>query len=282
VPPARGTAAAYPGDAGISGDPDVLFADDFESGDLKKWDRVRGPVAIDETAPKAGRYSVRMDMNRGKDTGGDTIKWFMPGADAVYLRFYVKFSRDYRYNHHFVWLGANRAADRHSSFGKAGRKPDGSYYSTSMEPWFAWGKNPFPGEVNMYSYFLDMLPDARMKDKYWGNQFFPPGPGKGAQAGAARVIPPLDEWQCWEFMIQANTPGKSDGRQAMWVDGRLVGEFSGILWRDDPDLKVNSLWMMNYGYDGGDPTRRYWGDRQSVWFDNVVVAKRYIGPMAAR
>lgn len=279
----RGIAAAYPGDAGIGSDPDVLFADDFESGDLKKWDRTRGPAGIDGEAPNAGRWAARFEMHRGRNTGSDAIKWFMPGADAVYARFYVKFSKDYRYNHHFVWLGANQAGDRHSSFGKAGRKPDGTYYSTGMEPWFAWGKNPFPGEVNLYSYYLDMLPDKKMTDKYWGNQFFPPGPGKGTQAGPSRVIPPLDKWQCWEFMIQANTaPDKADGRQAMWVDGRPAGEFTGIRWRNNPELKVNSLWLENYGYDQGDPTRRYWGEEQAVWFDDIVVAKRYIGPMAGR
>src|SRR5207244_2758236 len=35
---AGGLAAKYPGDVGLTNDPDVLFADDFESGDMKKWD----------------------------------------------------------------------------------------------------------------------------------------------------------------------------------------------------------------------------------------------------
>lgn len=81
-------------------------------------------------------------------------------------------------------------------------------------------------------------------------------------------------------MIQANTaPDKPDGKQTMWVDGKLIGEFTGIRWRNDLDLKVNCLWLEHYGYDEGDPTKRYWKDRQSVWFDDVVVARRYIGPM---
>ena len=45
------------------------------------------------------------------------------------------------------------------------------------------------------------------------------------------------------------------------------------------DLKVNCLWLEHYGYDEGDPTKQYWKDSQSVWFDDVVVARRYIGPM---
>jgi predicted amidohydrolase len=276
---APGLAAKYPGDAGIMSDPDVLFTDNFESSDMKKWDQQRGRLVMTEDKPNSGRWCVQMPMERGKNQGGDAIKWFMPGADAVYARFYVKFSPDYQYNHHFVWLGANQRTNKWSAFGKAGLKPNGTYYSTGMEPWFAWGKNPPPGEVNLYTYYLDMEPDRKM-DKYWGNGFFPPGPGKGTAAGKDRVIPPLNQWQCWEFMIQANTaPDKADGKQAMWVDGKLAGEFSGIRWRNDMDLKVNCLWLEHYGYDEGDPTKQYWKESQSVWFDDVVVARRYIGPM---
>ena len=149
-----------------------------------------------------------------------------------------------------------------------------------MEPWFAWGKNPSPGELNFYSYFIDMQPDPKMPGKSWGNSFFPPGPGRGKAASPNRVIPALDKWQCWEFMLQANTaPDKADGKQAMWLDGKLVGEFTGIHWRNDTGLKVNCFWMEHYGYDQGDPTKQYWKDSQAVWFDDVVVAREYIGPI---
>jgi len=273
-------AGKYPNDAGIEKDSRVLFADNFEAGDLKKWDEKRWTITVTNEAPNSGRHCVYIPMERGKNQGGDAIKWFMPGADKVHARFYVKFSANYQYNHHFMWLGANQAKNRWSAFGKAGKKPDGTYYSTGMEPWFAWGKNPPPGEVNLYSYFMDMVPDHRMKDKYWGNQFFPPGPERGEAAGPKRVIPPLDKWHCWEFMIQANTaPEKADGAQAMWVDGKLAGEFTGIRWRTDMDLKVNCLWMEHFGYDEGDPTKQYWKDSQAVWFDDVVVATEYIGPI---
>ena len=280
---ADGLAAKYPGDAGIERDPVVLFADNFESGDLKKWDERRGTAVASERAPHSGRWCVDMTMHRSLDHGGDTIKWFLPGADTVYARFYVKFSADYRYAHHFVWLSANQARNKWSSFGKAGKRPDGfTYFSTGMEPWFAWGKNPPPGEVSFYSYYPDMEIDPKM-NLYWGNSFFPPGPGKGTAAGDHRVIPALDRWQCWELMLQANTaPGLADGRQAMWIDGKLAGDFPGIRWRADTNLKVNCFWLQHYGFDSGDPTKRYWGEQQTVWFDDIVVARSYIGPRVER
>src|SRR5206468_1226986 len=89
-----GLAAKYPDDAGIGSDPAVLFADNFESGDMRKWDQQSGRVIMTEDKANASRWCVQMPMERGQNHGGDAIKWFMPGADAVYARFYVKFSPD--------------------------------------------------------------------------------------------------------------------------------------------------------------------------------------------
>lgn len=275
--PATGLANRYPRDAGIERDPAVIFADNFESGDLKRWAEVVGAMEISSDAPHAGQHCAVSQMRRGRNTGGDAKKWFMPGYERVHVRFYVKFSGDYQYSHHFVTLMGNHRTNKWSAFGKAGRKPDGTYFSSGMEPWFAWGKNPPPGELNFYSYFLDMVPDRKM-NKYWGNSFFPPGPDAGSAAAPKRFVPALNQWQCWEFMVQVNTPGRADGEQAMWVDGRLVGRFTGIRWRDDPAVMINCLWLQHYGYDSSDPTRQFWKETQTVWFDDVVVANQYIGP----
>jgi hypothetical protein len=250
-------AAKYPGDQGIEKDPAVLFHEDFEGGGIQKWEEPKGPVAVTSTSPHGGEKCVEMPMHRGKDTGAHLLKWFLPGADRVYARFYVRFSENYQYTHHFVTLLASPPNDRWRPFGKAGLKPDGSYFGSGMEPWFAWGKNPSPGEVNLYSYYPDMEVDPRM-NKYWGNEFFPPGPGKGEAAGPKRVIPRLGKWQCWEFMVQANSaPDKADGKQAMWLDGKKIAEFTGLRWRTRNDVKVNCLWLQHYGYDDSDPTRQY-------------------------
>jgi hypothetical protein len=55
-------------------------------------------------------------------------------------------------------------------------------------------------------------------------------------------------------MLPANTaPGVDGGRQAMWLDGQLVGEFTGIRRHRDFNLKANCHWLDHYGYDVGDP-----------------------------
>jgi hypothetical protein len=68
----------------------------------------------------------------------------------------------------------------------------------------------------------------------------------------------------------------------MWVDGKEIGRFTGIRWRNDPQVKANCLWFQHYGYDSSDPTKKFWGEQQTVWFDDVVVAREYIGPSTKR
>lgn len=277
LPEGPGLAAKYPKDAGIAKDPAVIFADDFEAGDLQKWDERVGAMAVTDEMPNGGKLCVASGMIKGKNHGGDAKKWFLPGQEKVFARVYVKYSKDYQYTHHFLTLLGSPPKQKWKPFGKAGLKPDGTYFSSGMETWFAWGKNPPPGEIVFYSYFMDMEQDTKMK-KYWGNSFFPPGPERGKAASDQRVVPRLDAWQCWEFMIKCNTPDKADGEQAMWLDGKLIGHFTGLRWRDVETTKVNCLWLQHYGYDEGDPTKRFHKESQTVWFDDVVVARQYVGP----
>ena len=83
---------------------------------------------------------------------------------------------------------------------------------------------------------------------------------------------------------KCNTPGEHDGEQAFWINGQKLGHFKNILWRSNSDVKANCLWLLHYGFDSGDPTKGYWRQKQNnpmrdtVWFDDVVVATTYIGP----
>jgi hypothetical protein len=205
-----------------------LCADDFEAGDLKKWEDLSGTIAITGDAPNSGQHCVAAPMEKGKNTGGQAKRWFMPGADRVFARVYVKFSEDYQYPHHFLWLSGNPRNDKWKSFGKAGLKPDVTYFSTGMECWFAWGKNPPPGELFFYSYFMDMKVDPKM-NKYWGNSFFPPGQAMGEAANEkTRVIPKRNTpgsagSSCWRRTRRARRTGS---RRCGWT-GRRSGRSTG-------------------------------------------------------
>lgn len=280
LPSGPGLAARYPADAGIARDPEVIFADDFESGALgARWDEVsnKGGQVLSLVDPASGRAANRMgalgarclqvEAHLGRDTGGGLTKWF-ESAPTLFIRFYTRFAGDCDYVHHFVTLRANRGlqgGDRWSGFGGAGLKPEGTErFSTAVEPWGNWGRWTPPGRWNFYSYWhaMDPSPDG----KYWGNGFGVPNlPGI-----------PRDRWISVEFMLRHNTAGQADGEQAFWVDGELSGHWKGISWRKSPTLMANALTLESYITDR-------WTKHPTnvVCFDNLVVARRYVGPAVA-
>jgi hypothetical protein len=270
LPEGQGLAAAFVAEAKLRTHADVLFADDFESGRLGEgWDETgnkEGKVLsfAEPGLSELGRRCVRVEAHLGRDTGGGFTKWFEP-ADPVYIRFYTKFDATCDYVHHFVTLRANRGlrgGDKWSGFGGAGLKPDGTErFSTAIEPWGDWGRNPPPGRWNFYSYWHAMQPSR--DGKYWGNSFAAP---------EAPVIP-RDRWICVEFMLKHNAPGQPDGEHAFWIDGTLLGHWKGIHWRKTAQLKANALTLESYITDR-------WTKHATnvVFFDNVVIARRYVGP----
>jgi hypothetical protein len=130
---------------------------------------------------------------------------------------------------------------------------------------------------------------------YWGTPFL-----------ANAETPPVtrDRWICVELMVKLNEPSQSDGEQAFWIDGQLwrtggqvashIGPgfprgrwtggwwepdpqssetFEGFRWRTADSLTINYLWTYVY------ITRARPGRVSRVWFDNIVVATSYIGPL---
>jgi hypothetical protein len=277
----EGLAAKYPGDQGIETDEAVIFADDFESGDFRKWDedqskadKTRAAVTNDARLAFYGKHACRMTATRRRNNGAGLIKWFGDGHDEMYARFYVKFAEDAGYTHHFVHL--NGSPERWGSFGKAGLRPKGDdFFTTGIEPWFDWGRNPPPGKWMFYTYWPEMK--GSRDGKYWGNGFYPEG-------GVIR----RGKWICMEIRVKMNTPGRDDGEQSVWQDGKLIGHFAGINWRTSGKLKANVLWLMSYVTDRAfKHTEQHYRRHKvevntqthTVWFDQVVVATAYIGPV---
>ena len=270
LPSGQGIAAAFPRDQGIKASPDLIFSDDFESGELGQgWDETGNKdgkvLSYGPTPDGPGKRCLRVEAHLATDTGGGLTKWFEP-SDTVFIRFYTRFDAGCDYVHHFVTLRANkglRGGDKWTGFGAAGNKPAGDErFSTAIEPWGNWGKSAAPGRWNFYSYWHEM--EVSKDGKFWGNSFAVP---------AAPVIP-KEQWICVEFMLKHNTPGERDGEQAFWIDGALQGHWTGINWRKTATLKANALTLESYITD-----RWTKNPVNVVSFDNVVIARRYIGPV---
>jgi len=262
----RGIAAAYRGDAGIEKDPSVVFAENFEGPDFRHWNNAEPPRAPkvqlvnEKTRVHGGKQAVQFMVPPGKGVGAGLVKWFQPGYDQLHARWYCLFAENYDQGnlHH---TGAKLAAETNRwHLGVAGQKPTGhDFFITGLEPWRDWKRNPPPGELMFYTYYPDMKRDP--DGNYWGNSF----------KAEKQSLLERGRWYCLEIMVKANTAGRNDGEQAFWVDGELIGRFTGIRWRDTETLKLNCFWPSVYIHDCPQTNR--------VWMDDMVVATSYIGPM---
>jgi len=247
----------------------VLFVDDFETGTVdeigQRWGNItrREQISLsdDIASGSPGNRSIHIVDNGHLFT-------HTKGVDVMFARFYVKFHERIGYIHHFVHLVADRTPEPWPKGGAGETPPGDAKFSTGIEPTGRWGKYPPPGVWNFYTYWHEMK--TKWGSVYNGKQV-PIEPGR---------------WYCVEVMLKANsTPEASDGVQAFWVDGELYGWFDGFRWRTTDKLKINSFWLLFYNTEQAarhnndpDPASR----RMEVWFDDVVIATEYIGPVQGR
>lgn len=310
----RGIAAKYPGDVGIDKDPNVLFVENFEEESIeamcKRWENVKSPeiMSFSSDVPRgsSGKHSLLMEREKG--SGGHLYRrirneaggW---GYDKLFLRFYVKFAPDCGELHHGVSsMGGNNPATPWPT-GGAGERPNGAdRFSSGIEPYgSAW-------VWDYYTYWCEMR-GSPPAGRTWGNSFIR-DPGLKVEKG---------KWICIEHMIKLNDLGDTNGEQALWIDGKLVSHlgkgfpkgvwiwdkfhpgkggkgvrwnyekggredfqvpedglpFEGFRWRTVKELNINYIWLYIY-------TEKPPGHHIKVWFDDIVVAKGYIGPLKLR
>jgi len=80
-------------------------------------------------------------------------------------------------------------------------------------------------------------------------------------------------WVCVESRAKLNTPGKADGVNQLWIDGRLEAERTGLNWRGSyRGHGINAVFLESY-WNEGSPIR------QMRWYDNFVISTSPIGPV---
>lgn len=277
----NGIAARFPGDAGIASDPAVIFADDFESygssaGLTSKWSQAYSTTNI-RIATETGNFvggskGLEFTIPRQSAEGNATvIKQLNPEQDVLFLRYYAKFDEGYN-----VLGSSHNGASISSRYSTPGERADGynkflvNYETERFETTLA-----NPGRLGVYIYH----PDQR---DVWGDQFFPTGevspftalPFDFGPEFVARpdVIPQLGRWYCYEIMVKTNTPGQRDGRIALWLDGNLIADFQNLRLRETTALKIDKFDLDLYIRNNSLAVAR-------KWYDNVVAARAYIGPM---
>ena len=193
-----------------------------------------------------------------------------PEQDVLFLRYYSKFQPPYDVvgsSHNGSSISAHYFINGQAT---PGVPADGTNkFLANLENWRGEAATPSPGDLNIYLYH----PEQRSQ---YGDHFFPNGdvfaqhqhqvhlrPGFVSRPN---IIPELDRWYCYEYMLQANTPGQRDGRIAVWLDGVLVADFPGLRLRDVATLKIDRFGLsFHIGSNPNGQARK--------WYDNVVAAK---------
>jgi hypothetical protein len=284
-----GIAARYHGDKGIEKAPDVLFTEDFEGcstvADLSpKWDVLTNQTHLsiaDAADNRAGRgKSLLMAMpQQGVPLATGVAKVLAHTQNVLFLRWYQKFDSGWFVPDGSVHNGGSIASNYYDH-GRAtpGVRADGrNKFLVNFENENSTGDAP--GYFNVYVYW----PEQGSK---WGDHFYPSGrvlPMSETRAGEATFgkqfvprpdfVPQTDRWYCYEYMVEANTPGKRDGRIAMWVDGKLIADFPNMRFRDVASLEIDRF---DLGIYIANNTKR----PNRKWVDDVVAATSYIGPIS--
>ena len=279
----NGIAARYPFDAGIASDPAVIFADDFESyasaaGLTGKWSEAYHAANIRIAAEAAnvwhGGKSLEFTVPLTNSEVSNTVaKIVNPGRSTLFLRYYARFDPG------FNVLGSSHNGSTISArYCCPGVPADGfNKFLVSYEAWRDSAGTPNPGRLNAYIYH----PDQR---DIWGDHFFPTGivlpfsstPFDFGPEFVSRpdVTPVPGRWYSFELMVKANTPGQRDGRIAMWLDGQLIADFPNLRLRETTALTIDRFTLDLHVFRNNLAVAR-------KWYDNVVAATSYIGPMAA-
>jgi len=80
-------------------------------------------------------------------------------------------------------------------------------------------------------------------------------------------------WVCVEARARLDSPGKNDGENQLWIDGRLECERTAMDWIGDyTGHGINAVFLEAY-WNNGSPVD------QSRWYDNFVISTRRIGPV---
>jgi hypothetical protein len=286
----------YPGDIGIESDPNVVFVENFEEGSIpavtSRWDDSKRSdlmsLVSDIPSASSGLASLLMTHTGGDGTGADLYTRLLPGFDELYFRFYVKIDTACNPIHHFVGMGGYNPPTSYAQ-GGAGVKPIGNdRFTTAIEPHgSSW-------RWDYYTYWMEMHGWSG-SPPFYGNDFI-----NDSSFSVTR-----GQWLCVEVMVKMNYPTtERNGQQAVWVNGlpwymggQLVshlGEgfpngswvwdsfhpdlagspFEGFRWRSVEALNLNFFWLSLY------ITTAPNGYVSKVWFDDIVIAKEYIGPIS--
>jgi hypothetical protein len=285
-----GLAAAYPDDVGIADDPYVLAAEDFETGAVTiptEEDRYAANVEVVDYQAYTGGYSARHSWPEGLN--GPTCRHPL-GADAFVDEQPAIFARMcFLYDDSFH-PGDLSLAVGVKGFGVYAESP-GTNANTRCD-----GTNWYDASIQFVGWGPSQKPEANDGFLWVGHLYsYNPAPERAvAELGEMNVSEASDggtpyrfsvyaepflylrfgEWTCFEVGLSLNTPGFSNGEARLWQDGVLISRVTHMRYRDIPELVPTSVHLNLHR------TTENFPQTMVRYADNIVIARRYIGPVA--
>lgn len=269
APVRYGLAAKYPDDKGLAGDPDVILFEDYEVENLEAlrargwdWNRKSGEgvysLSSDPSIVFDGKKTLAKTTREGRT--GAIMPYDLPSPEdgPVYHRVYTKIPKDAPPFRIMGITGVKDGWPTWKAIGSAGMPADGTnYYCVTLTLGRHKGHSLAP---QWYPYHADQKGP-------WGSNW------------NVDLNVPTDRWFCLEIMVRLTTPGKQpgtedcfrDGEIRMWIDGREVYARTDIRFRTVPGLKTRMIFDQVY-------SSRKFKKTATIYADNRVVARRYVGP----
>jgi FG-GAP-like repeat len=286
---ADGIASRYPGDVGIENDPSVILFDGFEnytqpSQVLKsnggQWDSASVRHAtISTTVHFSGNKSYENDFPiTAVETGIGLRRVISPIEPQLFVRAYFRYDPDF-------YLAPQSS---HKGISLSGQYPgpcngtptDGTGWfvfllQNNVEGFFRTGEVS-PGYGHIYAYWpLQGQPTG------CGDHWYPTGDGFAWERNPDQYpdfIPypdfnvPRGQWFCYEYMVKVNDLGTHNGEVKVWLNGNVVADFPDLFIRSVEDLQIDSLHMVFHAQHSERVNK--------LWWDNIVIARSYIGPIS--
>jgi len=289
-----GLAARFVGDVGLQSHPSVIMADNFESWPAdgldpppKTWHGIYknktclthvidGEVKLPGGAVPGRRVLAIKNWHggNGRHVGGvrrrlgnysRKSEGLGDGYEEVYVRFYLKFAENYKgVGNHGTNLGGRDLEHPNARWAGMSNTRDVAsqgYFFTGLQPYGGIGKKRGM-QFGFYSYHMD-------KPNQWGDHY-------GLKSEPLEV----GRWYCVERRLKLNTvePLTADGVEQLWIDGVPQITKEGLRFTRSKTLRITFFSLENY-YERLDPE---WTPENpvTVLYDNVVVAREYIGPAA--
>ena len=288
---ADGIASRYPNDVGIENDPAVILADGFESytspsqlTTLGPWDGAGRQenlrIATEPGNYVGGQKSLEMKLPiSSSEVGNGITKLISPKEPVLFVRAYTKFDPGYdAFGHTGLRIrGGNSQAP--------GVPPprDGSGWFTFVLQNANRG-GVLPGYQEIYSYWpwqRTNYGDHWYSDG-WVSPYSPVIGNKGDWLAYPAQYPdfvPIPNWQpvrgvwyCYEFMVKVNALGTRNGEVAYWINGQLKGRWPNLFIRGIDSLKIDFVSLNLHALRSDRINKK--------WYDNVVIARSYIGPIS--